>query len=45
VRAIAQFRGATYYAIFGRGIERWMAARKSDLAQLGLARERISSAG
>jgi len=42
VRSIAQFRGATYYAIFGRGVERIDGGRSSLAWPNGLAREVIS---
>ncbi|HET7114278.1 MAG TPA: two-component regulator propeller domain-containing protein, partial [Pyrinomonadaceae bacterium] len=42
VRAIAEFRGATYYAIFGRGIERIDGGRASLTWPNGLAREVVS---
>jgi len=42
VRAIAEFGGATYYAIFGRGIERLDGGRASLSWPNGVAREPIS---
>jgi signal transduction histidine kinase len=42
VRAITQFRGATYYAIFGRGIERMDGGRGSLTWPSSVAREPIS---
>ena len=42
VRAIAEFQGATYYAIFGRGVERLDGGRMSLTWPNGVAREPIS---
>jgi signal transduction histidine kinase/ligand-binding sensor domain-containing protein len=42
VRAIAQFRGATYYAIYGRGVERADSGRAGLSWPNGVAREPIS---
>jgi signal transduction histidine kinase/ligand-binding sensor domain-containing protein len=42
VRAIAEFGGATYYAIFGRGVERLDGGRASLSWPNGVAREPIS---
>lgn len=42
VRAITQFRGATYYAVFGRGIERIDGGRASLTWPSSLRREAIS---
>ncbi len=42
VRAITQFRGATYYAIFGRGIERMDGGRASLTWPGSIGREPIS---
>lgn len=42
VRAIAQFRGATYYAIYGRGVERMDGGRSSLAWPNGVARDVVS---
>jgi signal transduction histidine kinase/ligand-binding sensor domain-containing protein len=42
VRAIAEFHGATYYAVFGRGVERFDGGRTSLTWPNGFAREPIS---
>ena len=42
VRAIAEFRGATYYAIYGRGVERIDGGRSSLAWPNGVARDVIS---
>ncbi len=42
VRAVTQFRGATYYAIYGRGVERIDGGRSSLAWPNGVARDVIS---
>lgn len=42
VRAIAEFRGATYYAVYGRGVEKFDGGRTSLTWPNGLARDVIS---